>query len=303
MRGDLAVSSAALLESLTANQEFPAATLYLVPTPLGNLADITLRALACLQRVDLVAAEDTRNTKRLLAQYGLNKPLVALHQHNEQAQAEAVVARLREGQRVAYVSDAGTPAISDPGTRLVESVHNAGLRVMPLPGACALTCALSASGLSEGPFLFAGFLPPKRNAARAAIVALADLSAQLVFYEAPHRIAATLQLLCEVLGDERRIVVARELTKLHESIDRMTLRESVGFVSARPEREKGEFVIVVEGAPERAPDEARGDTLLTRLLAALPLSEAVALAAEISGVARNTLYERALALRDQANED
>lgn len=292
------MSSAPRIDQLAAQQDYPPACLYLIATPIGNLADITLRSLECLARVDLVAAEDTRNTRKLLAQYGITKPLFALHQHNERDGAAQVVARLKGGARVAYLSDAGTPAISDPGTILVDCVLGAGLRVIPLPGASAAVCALSAAGISDGPFYFAGFLSSRRTQARQALEALANLPAQLVFFEAPHRIISTLELLAALLGGERRVLIARELTKLHESIVRLPLAAAADFVRADEDRQRGEFVLVVEGGAPDGAGAQRGLDVLQRLMPLMPLSEAVALAAQLTGAPRNQLYEQALKARD-----
>jgi 16S rRNA (cytidine1402-2'-O)-methyltransferase len=283
-------------------QDWPAATLYVVATPIGNRADVTVRALAALAKVDAVAAEDTRMAGALLAHYGLNKPLIAAHRHNEAEAATRVVTRLSAGERVAYVSDAGTPGVSDPGARLVAAVRAAGHRVVPLPGASALTTTLSVAGLPDADVLFAGFLPAKAAQAEARLRALAATSAHLLFYEAPHRIVATLELLA-ALFPEREIVVARELTKRFETIHRGPAAEVAHLVATTPDEQRGEFAIVV-AAPAEDEDAALGRALpiLERLLAALSVSEAAALAAELTGVPRKVLYAEALKRRD-AEED
>ena len=215
-------------------QDYPAATLYVIATPIGNRADITVRALACLARVDAVAAEDTRTARQLLHHYGIEKPMFAAHKHNEHEAAATLVARIAGGARIAYVSDAGTPGISDPGARLVAAVREAGLRVLPIPGASALTAAVSAAGLPDGAIAFIGFLPAKSSQAATVLEALAHSAAHLVFYEAPHRIVDTLSLFAKAFGGERHCVIARELTKRFETIHRCRVDEAVAWV--RPMR-------------------------------------------------------------------
>ena len=271
----------------------------MVATPIGNLSDITLRALHVLQLCDVIACEDTRHTQQLLRAYGLDRShaqLLALHQHNEHEAAQSVVDRLAQGQRVAYVSDAGTPAISDPGARLVEAVRSAGFRVLPLPGASSITTALSASGMTgdEG-FVFVGFLPSKAAERQHAVQTLASQSRAIVLLEAPHRIEALAQAL-SVLGP-RRVTVGRELTKQFENIDTLAASELPAWLAAKPERQRGEFVLVIHDAPAAT---AQGDGLrvLQLLLPELPLKTAVKLAAEISGESKNTLYDQALQLKN-----
>ena len=282
------------------SQNHPASTLYVVATPIGNLADISLRALHVLARVDVVACEDTRHTQQLLRAYGLDRPgsqLLALHQHNEAEAAHNVLERLGQGQRVAYVSDAGTPAISDPGARLVAAVRQAGFRVMPLPGASSVTTALSASGMTgDHGFVFAGFLPSKATERQMAVQQLAQESRAVVLLEAPHRIEALAQALA-VLGS-RPITLGRELTKQFEQIETLPAQDLSAWLAEKPERLRGEFVLVLHDAPV---DAATGEGLrvLQLLLPELPLKTAVKLAAEISGESKNTLYEQALALKNQ----
>lgn len=282
------------------SQNHPASTLYVVATPIGNLADISLRALHVLARVDVVACEDTRHTQQLLRAYGLDRPgsqLLALHQHNEAEAAHNVLERLGQGQRVAYVSDAGTPAISDPGARLVAAVRQAGFRVMPLPGASSVTTALSASGMTgDHGFVFAGFLPSKATERQMAVQQLAQESRAVVLLEAPHRIEALAQALA-VLGS-RPITLGRELTKQFEQIETLPAQDLSAWLAEKPERLRGEFVMVLHDAPV---DAATGEGLrvLQLLLPELPLKTAVKLAAEISGESKNTLYEQALALKNQ----
>lgn len=282
-------------------QDYPSSTLYIVATPIGNRADITVRALACLARVDAVAAEDTRTARSLLHHYGLDKPMLAAHRHNENAAADAIVARLAGGARVAYVSDAGTPGISDPGARIAAAVRDAGHRVIPIPGASALTTAVSAAGLADGPFHFAGFLPAKGGQAATALAALASTPGHLVFYEAPHRIVDTLALIATGFAG-RAIVVARELTKRFETLHRCPVEDAGAWIAADPQRQRGEFVLIVEAA-ETTPDDAtqalaKALPILRKLTAALSVSEAAALAAEITGLSRKALYAEALRMRD-----
>lgn len=278
------------------SQHYPAGALYVVATPIGNLADITLRALHLLERADAIACEDTRHTQQLLRAYGIDgKPLIALHQHNEAEAAQAVVARLQAGQRVAYASDAGTPAISDPGARLAAICTAAGQRVVPLPGASSITTALSAAGLAgDGRFVFEGFLPAKPGERVAAVQALAQEPRAVALLEAPHRIAALANALAE-LG-ERPITVARELTKQFEQIVTLACADFPTWLTQDPQRQRGEFALVLHPAPT-APEADDNDRVLKLLLAELPLKTAVRLAAELTGAPRNQLYPRALALQ------
>ena len=279
-------------------QNHPASTLYVVATPIGNLADISLRALHVLSKVDVVACEDTRHTQQLLRAYGLDRPgsqLLAVHQHNEAEAAHNVLERLGQGQRVAYVSDAGTPAISDPGARLVAAVRQAGFRVMPLPGASSVTTALSASGMTgDSGFVFSGFLSSKATERQLAVQKLAQESRAVVLLEAPHRIEALAQALA-VLGP-RRVTLGRELTKQFEQIETLPAQDLCAWLAEKPERLRGEFVLVLHDAPV---DDVTGEGLrvLQLLLPELPLKTAVKLAAEISGESKNTLYDLALALK------
>jgi len=283
---------------IRANQKIECA-LYVVATPIGNLGDITLRALDVLGAVGVVAAEDTRNTRHLLQHHGIgDAKLLALHQHNERAGAEKIVTLLQQGNSVALVTDAGTPAVSDPGALLIEAVRAAGFRVIPIPGASAAIAALSASGLVNPHFLFHGFLPNKSAARRAALQSLADLPCTLVFYEAPHRILECVTDLHAVFGDAREIVFARELTKLFESIHRCPLGTALAWLHSDPNNQRGEFVLLVSGAAPRNDDlDAQAERVLAVLLAGLPLKQAVGLAVQITGLNKNALYERALALK------
>lgn len=277
-------------------QHFPEATLYIVATPIGNVCDITLRALHVLSLVDAIACEDTRNTQQLLQRYGLNKPLIAAHEHNEREAADKIIARLQAGERIAIVSDAGTPAISDPGARIVDAIMAAGLRVVPLPGPSAVTTAMSASGLLNNQFRFIGFLPSKPRQRTSALELLASDPATLVFYEAPHRIIETTTALRDVLGAGRQIVFARELTKMFETIHRCPLGEAIAWLTADAHQQKGEFVLLVEGVMTTT-DDTLDDRVLQILLEELPVKQAASLAATITGQKKNALYERALQLR------
>lgn len=273
------------------------AALYVVPTPLGNLADLTRRAEEVLRSVPWVAAEDTRHSGPLLKQLGARARTLPAHQHNEHEAAARIVEKLGAGESVALVSDAGTPGISDPGARIVAAVRAAGGRVVPLPGPCAATTALSASGLGDEHFLFYGFLPSKGGQRRQAIEALRAYPCALVFYEAPHRILETVADLAAVLG-ERTLVIARELTKLFESIHSCPLTAATDWLQGDPNRQRGEFVLMVSGAPADA-DAGDGERVLKLLLAdGLQVKQAARLAAEISGGSKNALYARALELKD-----
>jgi len=269
-----------------------------VATPIGNLQDITLRALEILKTVDLIAAEDTRHSATLLGHFGIGTKLTPLHEHNERSAGEKLVGLLQAGQSVALISDAGTPAISDPGALLVNLAHQAGIKVVPIPGANAAIAALSASGLLMPRFLFIGFLPAKSSHRKQVLEAISDVPATLVFYEAPHRVLESVADFAEVLGGERQITFARELTKTFETIYQCKLGEALAWLQADPNRQRGEFVLLVEGAPvkdeQAISPEARHT--LELLLAELPLKQAVKLAADITGAKKNALYEKALEL-------
>lgn len=281
-----------------AQQSYPTATLYVVATPIGNVTDITLRALHVLLLADVVACEDTRKTGALLTRFGLNKQMLAAHQHNEREVAEKLVARLRAGERVALLSDAGTPAVSDPGARIVDAVRNAGLNVVPVPGSSAAIAALSASGLVNDRFYFVGFLPAKAKQREAELAALKPVPATLVFYEAPHRIVDCVASLAAAFEPERQVVFGRELTKLFEEIHRCPLGEALAWVKADANRERGEFVVLVEGArADAAADDAEAERVLRILLDECPVKQAAALAAQITGKKKNALYERALQIK------
>jgi len=282
----------------TVHQNYPTASLYVVATPIGNVTDISLRALHVLSLVDAVACEDTRNTAQLMNRFGLHKPLIAAHMHNEREAAEGLIARLQAGERIALVSDAGTPAVSDPGARIVDAVRAAGLRVIPLPGASAAVAALSASGLVNDQFHFVGFLPSKAKQREAVLQGLVAAPATLVLYEAPHRIVECAQALADVFGAGRQVVFAREVTKLFEQIHRCPLGEAVSWLKSDANHEKGEFVVLVEGAPPADEgQDAETDRILQILLAELPVKQAATLAAQITGKKKNALYDRALELK------
>jgi 16S rRNA (cytidine1402-2'-O)-methyltransferase len=270
--------------------------LYVVATPIGNLGDITRRALETLGGADVVAAEDTRNTRSMLSHYGIPAKLVAIHAHNERGSAERVVQWIAEGQAVALVTDAGTPGVSDPGALLVERVRAAGQKVIPIPGASALTAALSASGLEFEGVVFAGFLPAKGPERREKLAALAAGPWAIALFEAPHRVVATLADLHAALGD-RDVVVAREITKKFETITRIALADAVAWVEADADRKRGEFVLVVEGRPFERREGPDPRLTLEALLAELPVKQAVALAVKITGGKRNELYALALELK------
>jgi 16S rRNA (cytidine1402-2'-O)-methyltransferase len=269
-----------------------------VATPIGNLGDISQRALETLRSVDVVAAEDTRVTGRLLAHYGITRRLIPVHEHNERQALRQVLDLLGSGLSVALTSDAGTPTLSDPGALLVAAAREAGHAVVPVPGPSAAIAALSAAGITSRHHLFYGFLPERAAARRRALAGLAALPYALVFYEAPHRIEECVGDLRAVLGGERRIVLARELTKLFETVHACTLSEARDWLAADPVRRKGEFVLIVEGAGEpQAPDAATARRVLGALLAELPPKKAVAIAAKITGGNSKELYKLAVQLK------
>lgn len=270
--------------------------LYVVATPIGNLGDVTSRALATLAGADLVAAEDTRVTRGLLAHFGIAARLVAVHAHNENAAAERIVRAIGEGKAVALVSDAGTPGVSDPGRSVVQRVREAGQRVVPVPGASALTAALSAGGLAFDGVVFAGFLPARGGERRERLAALAAGPWAIALFEAPHRIAQTLADLHAALG-ERDVVIARELTKRFETIARVPLAQARAWVEADADRRRGEFVLLVEGRPLERSAGLDPRAVLEALLAELPLKQAVSLATKLTGARRNELYAMALELK------
>jgi len=275
------------------------AALYVVATPLGNLGDMGARALEVLRGVAAIACEDTRHTRRLLDHFGIRVDTFSLHEHNEAASTTRLLRMLREGRTLALVSDAGTPAVSDPGARAVAAVREAGFEVIPVPGPNAAIAALSVSGLTDPHFLFYGFLPAKEAARRKAIAALKALPCALVFYEAPHRIEETVADLVSELEPQRTLVIARELTKLFESIVSLPLAEASAWLAADENRRRGEFVLAVSAPPPAEGMPAEAERVLDLLLEELPLKQAVKLAAEISGASKNALYELALSRRDK----
>jgi len=275
--------------------------LYVVATPIGNLQDITLRALEVLKTVDVIAAEDTRHTSHLLSHFAIQKKLIAVHEHNEQKSAQILLERLRAGKSIALVTDAGTPGISDPGAIVVDVLREAGVKVVPVPGASAVIAALSASGITANGYVFYGFLPASGSQRRKTLEALKGYSSTLVFYEAPHRIIECVEDLAKVLGGERRITIARELTKTFETFHRCVLQDAKGWLESDPNQQRGEFVLLVEAAAvvEEADISEDAERILRLLLADLPLKQAVKLATEITGLKKNILYEFALKLKDE----
>lgn len=270
--------------------------LYLVATPIGNLGDITIRALETLAAADIVACEDTRVTRILLERYGIRRRMIAYHEHNEAEAAAKLIAAVMEGRSVALASDAGTPLISDPGYRLVQEAVTQGARVVPIPGASAALAALTASGLPSDTFMFAGFLPVKAGQKKARIEALADVQATLIFYESPRRLAATTKMMAEILGD-RPAVVARELTKTYEELRRGTLPELAAHY-ADAGAPKGEAVLCVAPPGKSAePDEADTDRLLLSLASDMPAAKAAAEASRTTGIRKSALYQRLLELK------
>jgi 16S rRNA (cytidine1402-2'-O)-methyltransferase len=271
--------------------------LYVVATPIGNLADMSFRAVEVLKKVDLIAAEDTRHVKMLLQHYGITNKLVSLHQHNEDKASVVLLEKLREGLSIALVSDAGTPLLSDPGMPLVKMVKDAGLDVVPIPGACALIAALSVAGLPVTQFSFEGFLPRTSSARKAFFNERLMLPKTWIFYESCHRILATLQDMGEILPLDRQIVIARELTKLHETIVKTSLGEALVLVEHNDNMRKGEFVVIVDGAVADKKEQLitpEQERVLQVLLRECSIKTAVALAVEITGVRKKLLYQAAL---------
>ncbi|MDW6001748.1 16S rRNA (cytidine(1402)-2'-O)-methyltransferase [Vibrio mangrovi] len=280
-----------MTDNKTLQEQAP--TLYIVPTPIGNLGDITQRAIDVLSQADMIAAEDTRHTGKLLSHLNIQTKTFSLHDHNEQEKASVLVEKLLSGQTIALVSDAGTPLISDPGYHLVRLCRQAGVKVVPLPGACAVITALSASGLPSDRFSFEGFLPPKTKARKDRITAIAQDERTCIFYESPHRIVDSLHDLQEVLGPEREVVLARELTKTFETIQGLPLGELIPWVMADENRRKGEMVLLIHGYRRLEQDELPEDAVRTlRLLTQeLPLKKAAGLVAEIYHLKKNALYK------------
>ena len=272
--------------------------LYIVATPIGNLQDITQRALETFAQVDLIAAEDTRHSGLLLSHYGIKKPFFALHDHNEQEKAHILVEKLKQGSNIALISDAGTPLISDPGFHLVRQCREANIRVVPLPGACAAITALCASGIASDRFCFEGFLPAKSKARKDKLENIAEEDRTLIFYESTHRILDTLEDMQSVLGDDRYIVLAREITKTWETITGNTIKNLREWLLEDPNRTKGEMVLIVEGKPksdnndEISPQAVKALELIAE---ELPLKKAAAIVAELYGYKKNALYQFGLA--------
>jgi 16S rRNA (cytidine1402-2'-O)-methyltransferase len=276
-----------------------AGTLYVVATPIGNLEDMTPRAIRILSEVDLIAAEDTRHSGKLLKHFGIEAKTEALHEHNERSQVPRLIDILQAGKSIAFITDAGTPLVSDPGFHLVRSARQAGLTVIPVPGACAAIAALSAAGLPSDRFVFEGFPPAKSAARRAVFEKLREEARTLIFYESPHRILESLKEMTEIFGPEREAVLARELTKQFETVRSGTLTELSEWVNRDPHQQLGEFVILIHGVPraEREAVDEDAERVLKILLEELPVSQATALAAKITGLKKNRLYEYALNLK------
>jgi len=279
-------------------------TLYVVATPIGNLRDISLRALDVLGNVDVIAAEDTRTTAHLLAYHSIARKMMAVHQHNERTAAKKVINLLAQGNSVALVTDAGTPGISDPGTILICLAREQGFKVVPVPGANAAVCALSGAGITVPHFLFYGFLPASAGSRRQELEILKSQLYTLVFYETPHRILECIADLVEVLGPGRQLVIARELTKLFETIHICTLDSALEWLQADADRQKGEFVLILSGAeaPKTKELSDRARHTLNILLREMPLKQAVKLASDITGESKNMLYAQALASKEEANQ-
>ncbi len=283
-----------IASSGVADQDLPASALYVVATPIGNAADVTLRALWVLSQMDAIACEDTRTTRPLLARYRIATPLLAVHQHNERAAVETIGSRLARGERIALVTDAGTPAVSDPGARLVRALRDAGHRIVPIPGASSVTAAVSAAGLTEAPWIFIGFLPRTARARAQALRDAAAIGYAVVILEAPHRIAATVQEIGAAFDPMRRVVVARELTKKFETIESTTVGALPGAVERTEAR--GEYVLLIDASPPAAAQSIDPATLrwLHALTTEMPASRAAALVARVTGLPRALLYDAAI---------
>ncbi|MCX0340689.1 16S rRNA (cytidine(1402)-2'-O)-methyltransferase [Acinetobacter radioresistens] len=276
------------------------AQLFVVATPIGHLDDMTYRAIDVLKSVALIAAEDTRQSAQLLKHYNITTPLTACHDHNENNKIDYLIEKLQSGENMALISDAGTPLISDPGFKLVRAAQEKGIRVIPVPGACAAIAALSAVGLPSDRFSFEGFLPSKSSQRLAQLEKLKDETQTLIFYEAPHRILDSVQDMAKVFGSERPVGFAREITKTFETIKKMTLGELVTFVEADHHQQKGEIVVVVGGSIQQKDiDQEKLDQLLSRLLQDLSVKAASKLAADLTGIKKKVAYQRALELQSQ----
>ena len=274
------------------------ACLYIVATPIGNLADMSQRAIEILQSVDVIAAEDTRHSGFLLQHFAIKTPSVSLHDHNEQQRSETLLTRLQQGESIALISDAGTPLISDPGYKLVSLVREHGIPVIPIPGSCAVIAALSASGLPSDRFSFEGFLPSKQGARLQTLEKLAADTRTLIFYDSPRRLQSTLIDMVTIFGEERRVCLARELTKLHETINTKPLAELLDWVSNDPNQQRGECVLLVEGAKQHQDaSEVEVNRVLNLLLKELPVKKAAAITSALLGVSKNNAYDMALKLQ------
>jgi 16S rRNA (cytidine1402-2'-O)-methyltransferase len=274
--------------------------IYIVATPIGNLADITARAISILQTVDKIAAEDTRHSKQLLNHLGITTKLVALHEHNERDQAQALLSEIQAGAAIALISDAGTPLISDPGYYLVRAAHAQGIKVIPIPGPSAVICALSASGLPTDRFTFEGFLSAKAQARAQQLQRLATEARTMVFYESPHRVLDSLLAMQEAFGVDRNVTMARELTKQFETIFAGSLARLISFVSADTNQQRGEIVLMIEGCSQDQDKftlNPAAERVLAILLKELSLKQAVSLAVEITGLQKKILYARAIEMQ------
>ncbi len=277
--------------------------LYVVATPIGNLGDMSARALEVLRMVDLVAAEDTRHSGRLLQHFGISKPLRAYHEHNEGPQSDWLLAQLKDGKRIALISDAGTPLISDPGYQLVNRVRQASIPVIPIPGPCALVTALCASGLASDRFVFEGFLPAKSKARLERLSLFQKEQRTIVLYESPHRICESVADMLTVFGGDRNAVIARELTKAYETIHQDSLQALCSWLANDANQQRGEMVVLISGAPDEVEGEdgqAEIDRVLSLLLQEVSLKQASQLTAKIMNKNKNEIYKRALALKEQA---
>ena len=278
--------------------------LYVVATPIGNLGDITLRAIETLKSVDVIAAEDTRVTRGLLSHYGITTRLIAVHEHNERNAAQGIVNLLQQGQKVALVTDAGTPAVSDPGAKVVAAVHAAGLKVVPIPGVSALVAAISASGEGEHGFAFRGFLPATASERKRELSRLKSSTETLVFYESPHRIVDSVTSLHEAFGDTRELIICRELTKKFETIHRVRLADAVAWLQADDNNRRGEFVLILSkssagaASGEEVAQEQALERTLSILCSTLPLKQAVAMTVQLTGEKKNKVYDMALAMKN-----
>lgn len=282
---------------LVKNQEYPISALYIISTPIGNLGDITIRALYVLNLVDYIAAENTRNAHILLSNYNISKPLLLVNSYNESKESIRLIKYLKDGKRVAYISDSGTPGISDPGICLVESVRYAGFRAIPIPGSSSLTTALSISSYWASKFMFFGFLPKKKNKRLSILNKFISYSQAMIFYESPNRIITIITEFISLFGKSRRLIIARELTKLYEDIFCCTLLEGLILIKDNLKKQKGEFVLIVEGNSKKYFCIKNQDILLRSLLKELPLSTSVKIASLVSQDSKNILYSRALELQ------